>query len=254
MSKDEQDNSDRFGWHKGDVTVTQAPQSTEARASLTQVQIIQSLAEALSWFEKELSWGAPSAELSHLTGRIGELYAAMITRGQMALATHQRGYDVISAENERISVKTVTSSSQVTFNKNTFALVDRVMVLRVRVDDDNGLSVETLLDCPASEFITRFVSADGNLKFRTGRREVKPIERLAVRSVATFGNAEILQYENGTISVIVDGVSMSTVKPPLRKIAAEIGVDLLNSNSQTKNTRQLGADIIKTLKAREGAG
>lgn len=254
MSKDDQGYSDRFGWHAGEATVTLAPQHAEPRAALTQVQIIQSLAEALSWFEKELSWGAPSAELSHLTGRIGELYAAMITRGQMALATHQRGYDVISAENERISVKTVTSSSQVMFNKNTFALVDRVMVLRVRVDDDNGLSVETLLDCPASEFITRYASADGTLKFRTARREVKPIERLAVSKVATFGDAEIRQYENGSISVIVAGASIPIVKPPLRKIAAEIGVDLLNSNSQLKNTRQLGADIIKTLKAREEAG
>jgi hypothetical protein len=60
---------------------------------LSQVQIIQSLAEALSWFEKELGWGVAPAELNHLTGRIGELYAAMITRGQMALATNQQGLD-----------------------------------------------------------------------------------------------------------------------------------------------------------------
>ncbi len=41
------------------------------RPTLTQVQIIQSLAEALSWFEKEVSWGVSPAELNHLTGRIG---------------------------------------------------------------------------------------------------------------------------------------------------------------------------------------
>lgn len=99
--------------------------------ALTQTQIIQSLAEALSWFKKELSWGVAPAELNHLTGRIGELYAAMITRGQMALDSKQRGYDVISAENERISVKTITSSNHVSFNPSTFSLVDRVMVLRV---------------------------------------------------------------------------------------------------------------------------
>src|SRR6218665_3050245 len=67
------------------------------RPTLTQVQIIQSLAEALSWFEKEISWGVSLGELRHLTGRIGELYAAMITRGQMTLDTNQRGYDVVSA-------------------------------------------------------------------------------------------------------------------------------------------------------------
>lgn len=54
----------------------------EPKPTLTQVQIIQSLAEALSWFEKELSWGVAPADLNHLTGRIGELYAAMITRGK----------------------------------------------------------------------------------------------------------------------------------------------------------------------------
>ena len=68
----------------------------ETKPTLTQVQIIQSLAEALSWFEKELSWGVAPAEMNHLTGRIGELYVAMITRGQMALETNQRGYDVVS--------------------------------------------------------------------------------------------------------------------------------------------------------------
>lgn len=61
------------------------------RPTLSQVQIIQSLAEALSWFEKELNWGVSPGELNHLTGRIGELYAAMMTRGQMALDTNQRG-------------------------------------------------------------------------------------------------------------------------------------------------------------------
>jgi hypothetical protein len=58
--------------------------------ALSQTQIIQSLAESLGWFEKELEWGVAPAELYHLTGRIGELYAAMITRGQMALQTNQR--------------------------------------------------------------------------------------------------------------------------------------------------------------------
>jgi len=53
------------------------------RPTLNQVQIIQSLAEALSWFEKEIGWGVSPGELNRLTGRIGELYAAT-TRGQMA--------------------------------------------------------------------------------------------------------------------------------------------------------------------------
>ncbi|WP_240768781.1 hypothetical protein [Paracoccus liaowanqingii] len=87
--------------------------------TLSQTQIIRSLADALQWFEKELAWGAPVAELRHLTGRIDELYAAMITRGQMALSVNQVGYDVVSAEGERISVKTFTSSTRINFNMTT---------------------------------------------------------------------------------------------------------------------------------------
>jgi len=66
----------------------------------------------------------------------------MITRGQMAFETNQRGYDVVSSSNERISVKTVTTSSHVSFNASAFEFVDRVMVFRVNVNDELGISVE----------------------------------------------------------------------------------------------------------------
>jgi len=214
--------------------------------ALSQVQVIQSLAEALVWFEKELGWGVSPAELNHLTGRIGELYAAMTTRGQMALETNQRGYDVISAENERISVKTVTSSTQVSFNANTFHLVDRVMVLRVNIDAEEGVSVETLLDCSAADFARR---AD-NLRFAVSPRPSKSLESLHVVAEAHMPPHHVRQYENGSITVAVDGTVQPAAKPLLRKMAARIGVDLLNNNGGAKNTRQLGADVIRMVRAR----
>jgi len=64
--------------------------------ALTQMQIIQSLGEAMNWFEREISWEVPPTELRHLCGRIGELYAALITNGQMATEVNQKGYDVVS--------------------------------------------------------------------------------------------------------------------------------------------------------------
>lgn len=220
--------------------------------ALSQVQIIQSLAEALSWFEKELGWGVSPAELNHLTGRIGELYAAMITRGQMALETNQRGYDVISAENERISVKTVTSANKVDFNENTFQLVDRVMVLRVNIDDEDGVSVETLLDCLAKEFSDRASISSGKITYRitSNSRVVKSLDSLRVLREVNFEEYCIRKYENGTIIILNDKGIQSVAKPILRKIAAKISVDLLNSNGNNKNTRTLGADIIKVLDAR----
>lgn len=74
--------------------------------ALTQMQIIQSLGEAMSWFERELQWGVEPTELRHLIGRIGELYAALISNGQMATEVNQKGYDVVSEKGEKISVKT----------------------------------------------------------------------------------------------------------------------------------------------------
>lgn len=139
--------------------------------ALPQVQIIKSLGEALAWFEKELAWGVQPAELNHLTGRIGELYAAMITRGQMALATNQQGYDVVSADGERISVKTVTSSSHVTFRKSTFHHVDRVLVLRINIDEGEA-STEELLDCPATRIMEETVEGAIVYSYRVRRENV----------------------------------------------------------------------------------
>jgi hypothetical protein len=103
--------------------------------ALTQMQIIQSLGEAMSWFERELGWGVPPTEIRHLCGRIGELHAALITNGQMATEVNQKGYDVVSGTGEKISVKTtatVGSSGTITFNANTLGQVDRILVSRTR--------------------------------------------------------------------------------------------------------------------------
>ena len=45
---------------------------------LTQIQIIQSLGNAMDWLEQELAWGTPIQEIRHLKGCIGKLYAALI--------------------------------------------------------------------------------------------------------------------------------------------------------------------------------
>ncbi|WP_367727459.1 hypothetical protein [Agrobacterium radiobacter] len=42
------------------------------------------------------------------------------------------------------------------------------------------------------------------------------------------------------------------VKETLRSVAADIGVDLLNSKGGLKNTQQLGADVIRCLNAAAG--
>jgi hypothetical protein len=216
--------------------------------ALSQIQIIQSLADALTWFEKELGWGVEEAELRHLTGRVGELYAAMITRGQMALETNQRGYDVVSAENERISVKTVTSSNSVKFNIATYDQVDRIIVLRLNVDVEDGVSIESLLDLPVAEARLKFRESGGTLIYTIpSPRSARPVEDLEMIRCASFNGYEIRQYENGTINVLLNGKVQTPAKPHLRTIAAEIGVPVSFESGADKNTRHLGLAIIKQL-------
>ncbi len=118
--------------------------------TLSQIQIIQSLGEAMNWLEKELAWGVAPAELRHLTGRIGELYVATICNGQMALNTNEKGYDVVSRAGEKISVKTTTMANgngHISFNVNTLQYVDRVIVLFLNTKE---LEIEILLTNGAS--------------------------------------------------------------------------------------------------------
>jgi hypothetical protein len=215
---------------------------------LSQGQIIRSLGEALAWFEKELAWGVQPSQLGHLTGRIGELYAAMITRGQMALATNQHGYDVVSAENERISVKTVTTSSQVSFRKSTHHHVDRVIVLRLVVDEDEA-SIEEVLDCHVDALSEHVIETPTELTYRLRgkRREARPVDELAIAAEATFEDIRIIQYESGTIALERGGTPIAPVLPVLRTIAASTGVSVMNSSGGVRNTRQLGAQIIGVI-------
>jgi len=119
----------------------------------------------------------------------------MITRGQMALDTNQRGYDVVSASNERISVKTITSSTHVGFKASTFFHVDRVMVLRVNVDDDKGVSVEELLDAPATDALELMREQGGKLVYpiSRGTRDARPAEAPEITERAPYSDLEIVR-------------------------------------------------------------
>lgn len=43
--------------------------------------MINSLSHLLDWLEREKNWGTNRGELKFITGRIGELYAAIMTNG-----------------------------------------------------------------------------------------------------------------------------------------------------------------------------
>jgi hypothetical protein len=218
--------------------------------ALTQMQIIQSLGEAMNWFERELSWGVPPTELRHLCGRIGELYAALICNGQMATEVNQRGYDVVSGDGERVSVKTTAtsgSSGMISFNANTLELIDRVIVLRINTDE---MQVETLLNAPILEALELMSpEANGKRTLTIGKltKVAKPRESIKAVKEAQFEGYIIRELETGSIEVECNSAIVSPAKPVLRQIAKRLHISLLNSNGNTLNTRQLGSQIVKAL-------
>ena len=221
--------------------------------ALTQMQVIQSLGEAMAWFERELNWGVPPTELRHLCGRIGELYVALITNGQMATEVNQKGYDVVSASGERISVKTTAmmgNTGHVTFNAKSLDLVDRVIVLRVNTEE---MQIETLLNAPVADVIGLMAQAPGgkrtlSLSRMSGRPEAPRDQIKSVKEVS-FRGYVIRELETGSIEVEKDGVVLQPVKPVLRELAVPLNINLISSTGNTLTTRQLGSQVIKSVQA-----
>ncbi|NJD37145.1 MAG: hypothetical protein FIA89_02305 [Geobacter sp.] len=223
--------------------------------ALTQMQIIQSLGEAMSWFERELNWGVPATELRHLCGRIGELYAALIMNGQMATEVNQKGYDVVSGDGEKISVKTTAkmdSTGHISFNHNTLHLVDRVIILRMNTEE---MQIETLLNAPIEEAKLLMVYDNDTNKSQIPFRKLerRPVVREHIRSVKEllFNGYLIRELETGSIEVEKDGVMVTPSKPKLREFANLLGISLLNTNGNKRNTRQLGSLILKSIEVQE---
>lgn len=215
------------------------------------MQIIQSLGEAMSWLERELGWGVPAAELRHLNGRIGELYAALITNGQMATNVNQHGYDVVAETGERVSVKTTSmmaGSGHVSFNPKTLDSVDRVIILGINTDE---MQIEILFNDAVDKAIDLMASpgSDGKRNISLSKLLSSSPKRTDIPTVSSvqFENCTVTALENGTIEVFSNGEPVSPAKPALRKLAAKLGVDILNSSGNQHNTRQLGSLVISAI-------
>ena len=214
------------------------------------MQIIQSLGEAMNWFERELSWDVPPTELRHLCGRIGELYAALITNGQMATEVNQKGYDVVSEDGDKISVKTTAmmgSGGHVNFNSNTLEFVDRIIILRVNTEE---MQVETLLNLTTFETMELMgPEKNGKRSLALSKLTKTPKDKADIKSIkkVEFQGYTVRELETGTIEVELNDVLLSPTKPELRNLAKILNVSLLSSNGHLLNTRQLGSQVIKTI-------
>ncbi len=217
------------------------------------MQVIQSLGEAMAWFEKELQWGVPPTELRHLTGRIGELYAALITNGQMVTKVNNKGYDVVSSTGENISVKTTAmmgSSGHISFNPRTLDKVDRIIILRINT---NEMQIETLLNDTkenAMELMTN-IDSNGKASISLSKLTTPTKERLDIPAIKTveFESYMVQELENGSIEVDADGNFMANTLATLKIIAERLNIGTLNSNGNSYNTRQLGSIVIRAIQS-----
>jgi len=137
----------------------------------------------------------------------------------MAPNTNEKGYDVVSNNGERISVKTTattTTSGGALFNLKTLEYVDRVMIMRINED----LEIEVLLDASTDE--ARDLMHNGTIAYSkllgTGRNNIN-LDKIPIVKEADYGGYKIVEYENGSITVHEEGKMISPAKPILRELA-----------------------------------
>lgn len=174
----------------------------------------------------------------------------MRTRGKMAPEVNQRGYDVVSAEGEQISVKTITSTKHIQFNLNSFEYVHRVIIIRLVFDDDNEISIEEILDKEAHDFLT-FCRIDESKKkyiYSPYKHKRKiPLSKQTIAKQVCYDSYQISEYENGRIFITKDGESILNINKTLQKIALSLGIDILTRNGNKRGNRRLGAKIIAAI-------
>lgn len=209
--------------------------------------------------EKKLHGGVKPTELRYLIGRIGELYAAVITNGKMVENVSQHGYDITVAspfeggENkiQRVSVKTTARSGRsghIAFNRNTLSQVDRIMILHVDIDnmqvnilfDNTKEKALSLMHCPDSgkcKISMSKLKRSHESSFQVGSVE-KEIECLGFI---------IKLYDSGSIRVFKSSKQLMPTKQYLREIASQIDIDIENEKISHFTTRQLGVRIIQKL-------
>jgi hypothetical protein len=102
--------------------------------SLRQEQIQSLYEEYMALLELEVNvFGFKPTETRHLIGRVGEFKCALLTNGTLSHEVNQSGFDVISSDGRKISVKTTAQNlGFISINKNTIDKVDELMILQYK--------------------------------------------------------------------------------------------------------------------------
>ena len=120
-----------------ETTTVEAGRPSKTLSNLQKAQIESLYQEYLELLEVELGLlGCSPTELRHLIGRIGEFKCALATNGRLTSVPNQHGFDVISAKEKRISVKTTAQASGfISINSGTVDFADELMVVQFRLGE-----------------------------------------------------------------------------------------------------------------------
>ena len=100
--------------------------------SLEQIKVLYDKYQDLIKLETE-EFGVKPTEVRHLIGRLGEFYCALKVNGQLSQETNQHGFDVVTPEGKRISVKTTAQQAGfVSISAKTLEFVDELMVIQYK--------------------------------------------------------------------------------------------------------------------------
>jgi hypothetical protein len=199
--------------------------------------------------------GISPQELRAHTGVMGEAFVADYLGVKLVPENNQRGYDLVDFNGLRVSVKTITTATGVSFKESTLPLVDRCIVVWVDTDADE-LDLTVVYDKGVEEMQADAAeSYRGSLRLSRARMTFphKPAQAAGKFEVGEVvdtyvdGNVEIRKHASGSFTALVDGQPK-----PARQYLIEIRDRLGLQRKPTDTTRSLGAQVFGHIRAHGG--
>lgn len=194
--------------------------------------------------------GISPQELRAHTGVIGEAFVADHLGVKLSSVNNQHGYDLIDADGFRVSVKTITTSTHVTFNESTLHHVDRIVVVWMGTKADE-LDVVIVYDKSTEDFRSDSKIYQGSRRLGLGAMTFpnKPVgagifKIGEVVDTHQEGNVLFRKHSSGSYSVLVDSKPEPAFQHLIRLRDAWNLPDKINNT-----TRTLGAQIFAKLRS-----
>ena len=194
--------------------------------------------------------GIAPQELRAHTGVIGEAFVADYLDVKLTTTNNQRGYDLLDPHGLRVSVKTITSSTEVDLNEATMSLVDRIIVVWLDTVEDQ-LEVEVVYD-KSTEAFMEDCAVPYRGKHRLGRgamtfpRRTDAADKFDVGPVIdTHQEGEVLirKHASGSFTALVGGEPV-----PARQYLLSMRDAMGLPDKATNTTRTLGAQVFGRLR------